>query len=235
MKTISKTVVIHQPDFLPHLAFFHRLLHADLWIALDHVQFTKGGSDCWTYRDKIKTPDRGKWLVLTVNKCPLHTAINEVTLSRTIDWKTRNLNQIKENYRKAQFFKTVFPYVEALYGCPYEKMVDFNMQSIRMLLELFDIEIEVCFSSSLNPKAKSNEMLVDLLRKVDARMYLSGIGAKDYFDRAPFEEARIEVVWQEFKHPAYPQISGEFVPYLSSIDLFFNCGIEKAREILKSL
>jgi len=37
----KKTVVIHQPDFMPYLGFFHRLLQCDLYIALDHVQFSK--------------------------------------------------------------------------------------------------------------------------------------------------------------------------------------------------
>ena len=50
-----------------------------------------------------------------------------------------------------------------------------------------------------------------------------------------FEEANIKVLWQDFKHPVYPQLHGEFIPYLSSIDVFFNCGIEKSREILRNV
>ena len=46
-------VVIRQPDFLPYLGYFDRLLDCDLFIALDDVQFQKGG---WNHRDKIKTP-----------------------------------------------------------------------------------------------------------------------------------------------------------------------------------
>jgi hypothetical protein len=42
------------------------------------------------------------------------------------------------------------------------------------------------------------------------------------------------VVWQQFNHPVYPQLHGEFIPYLSSIDLLFNCGIDGARHIIRS-
>ena len=77
-------------------------------------------------------------------------------------------------------------------------------------------------------------LLVDILQKVRADKYLSGVGAKAYFDPAPFAAAGIEVTWQDFKHPVYPQLYGDFIPYLSSIDLLFNCGIKKSHEILRS-
>ena len=47
-------VVIHQPDFMPYLGFFHRLLLADIYIVLDNVQYVRG-SRTMTSRDKIKT------------------------------------------------------------------------------------------------------------------------------------------------------------------------------------
>ena len=63
-----KVVVIHQPDFLPYLGFFHRLLHADLFVLLDHVQFVTNGSRSWTHRDKIKTAQGERWLTVGVKK-----------------------------------------------------------------------------------------------------------------------------------------------------------------------
>ncbi|RKY62206.1 MAG: hypothetical protein DRP99_05910, partial [Candidatus Latescibacterota bacterium] len=36
----------------------------------------------------------------------------------------------------------------------------------------------------------------------------------------------IEVVFQEYEHPVYPQLYGDFVPNLSVVDLLFNCGPE---------
>jgi hypothetical protein len=48
-----------------------------------------------------------------------------------------------------------------------------------------------------------------------------------------FAQAGIEVVWQEFVHPVYPQQFGAFVPYLSSLDVLFNCGIAASRQLLR--
>ncbi|MCK5920942.1 MAG: WbqC family protein, partial [Methylococcales bacterium] len=48
---LKKTACIHQPDFVPYLGFFQRLLMADVFVILDDVQFIRRG---WQHRDYIK-------------------------------------------------------------------------------------------------------------------------------------------------------------------------------------
>lgn len=228
---MNKTVVIHQPDFIPYLGFFHRLLHADLFVVLDDVQFLRRG---WHHRDQIKTPNGEKWLTIGIKRAPQNTNIDKILLNSD-NWKEQHLNLIEFNYKKSKYFSEIFPYIESLYSSKFEKMIDFNMASIKILMKLFDINIPMEYSSKFQIKSKSNQLLVDILDSVDATHYLSGVGAKDYFDSTPFDEANLKVIWQDFKHPVYPQLYGEFIPYLSSIDLLFNCGIDKSREILKGI
>ncbi len=231
---MSKTVVIHQPDFLPYIGFFHRFLKSDLWVVLDQVQFVnKGGS--WHYRDRIKTPKGAVWLSISVQKTEINTPINKVLLSNAVNWKENNLNLIKQNYSKAPYFKEIFPFVEKLYSNTSERMMDFNLASIDMLTDLFDIRIEKIFASDLNPQGAKSELLIDILKKAKAEIYFSGVGAKNYMNDELFRAEGIDVVYQDFIHPVYPQLHGDFIPYLSSIDLFFNCGIEESRKILRKV
>lgn len=230
---MSKTVVIHQPDFMPHLAFFQRFLSADEYIVLDHVQFVTGTSRSWTHRDQIKTPAGAKWITLSVRKAPLGTPIHQIELSTSVDWVTANLNLLQQNYRHAPFFDEVFPWVAQLYEAPSGLMADFNLRSIELLMDLLDVRLPWVRSSSLQPEGSSNELLIDLLGKVGATHYLSGNGARAYMQPEKFAQAGIEVVWQEFVHPVYPQQFGAFVPYLSSLDALFNCGIAATRHILR--
>jgi hypothetical protein len=231
---MSKTVVIHQPDFLPYLGFFQRFLAADQFIVLDHVQFVTGTSRSWTHRDKIKTPAGVKWLTLSVRKSPMGTPINEIELSDSVDWATDNLNLIKQNYRSAPFFDEVFPFILALYDNPPRLMHDFNLRSIELLMDMLNVRVPWVRSSTLRPAGRSNELLIELLGKVGATHYLSGNGARDYMQPEKFEQAGIEVVWQQFSHPVYPQQFGTFIPYLSSLDVLFNCGIFASRKILRA-
>ena len=229
----KKVVVIHQPDFVPYLGFFHRFLHADFYIALDHVQYVNGSSRAWTHRDKIKTAQGEKWLTLSVKKAPRDTAINRIALSTDTGWRQDNLRLLEQNYRKAPYYNELMPEIERLYAQPFHLLCDFNMASIEMLMDMFDVRIPWVWSSSLDPLGTKNELLVDLLHKVSATHYLSGVGAQDYFQPEPFAKAGIEVIWQDFTHPVYAQQFGEFVPYLSALDVLFNHGKMASREILR--
>ncbi|MBU2699172.1 hypothetical protein Ga0466249_000251 [Sporomusaceae bacterium BoRhaA] len=234
LNLLNKTVVIHQPDFLSYLGFFDRLLKCDLYVILDHVQYVRGTSRSWMNRDKIKTANGEKWLTLGVEKAPVGTPINQIMLKKSVEWRDNNLNLLRENYRKACFFAEIFPYVEKMYDFKCERMMDFSLNALEILLSLLDIKVEMVLSSTLDPQYKSNEMLVDILQKVQATIYLSGVGARDYYDPEPFAATNIEVIWQDFKHPVYPQLYGEFIPYLSTIDMLFNCGTEQSRNIIRS-
>jgi hypothetical protein len=230
---MKKTVVIHQPDFIPYIGFFHRLLRADLFVILDDVQFVHSNQG-WTHRDRIKTPQGGQWVTINVKKARRDTSINQIELSQDTDWKVKNLNLIRQNYRHALYFAEIYPYLERLYAYECTRLLDFNLKSIELLMDLLGIDVPTLFASTLGTKGNKNELMVDILSKVSATHYLSGVGAKAYFDAEPFRVAGIEVIWQDFSHPHYPQLHGKFIPYLSSIDLLFNCGIERSREILRS-
>ena len=232
---MTKTVVIHQPDFMPYLGFFHRFLSSDLYVVLDHVQFVNGTARSWTHRDKIKTPLGEKWLTLNIKKSPRETPINQVQLADSVDWAEDNLNLLSQNYKKAPYYAEIMPKVEALYWSRTDLLIDLNLKSIEMLMDLLDVRVPMVLSSSLEPMGNKNELLIDLLSKVEATHYLSGIGAKSYMDPKLFHRADINVIWQDFNHPIYPQQFGSFVPNLSALDILFNCGILGSRDLLRKI
>ncbi|MGO8484577.1 WbqC family protein, partial [Rhizobium leguminosarum] len=84
--------------------------------------------------------------------------------------------------------------------------------------EMLEVTMPMVRSSALSPEGHRNELLVELLRKVGATRYLSGLGARDYMRPEVFEAAGIEIEWQHFVHPVYPQPFGAFIPYLSILD-----------------
>lgn len=233
MNPEEKVIVIHQPDFMPYLGFFDRLLHADTYVVLETAQYVNGTSRSWMNRDKIKTEKGEQWITVCVKKAPRETQIKDILLIDDGKWQKNNLGLFHQNYRRAEYYKEIMPYVEKLYGTKYTRFWEFSFASIKMLIELFGIDIEIVFASDLEPQGKNNDMIVDIMHKLGAKTYLSGIGAADYYEPAVYERAGVKVIWQEFAHPIYPQQFGEFIPYLSSIDLLFNCGIKRSRSILR--
>ncbi len=226
-----KRVCIHQPDFLPHLGFFHRLLFADVFIILDDVQFLRKGSG-WHNRDKIKTSQGAKWLTVSVQKGHLGRSINEVQLSQPAEnWIVRNLSLINENYCKSPYFDKYILKIETIYRSGVTKLIDLNMAFLRFFFDIFGIHVHTFFASAFHVGGQKNQRLINLVKAVGGTHYLTGTGSKAYLDEDLFAAKGVIVEWQQFEHPIYPQLYGEFMPHLSCIDILFNCG-PQSKDIL---
>ena len=226
----SKTIVIHQPDFVPYLGFFHRLLHADAFIILDHVRMSKRG---WVHRDKIKTPGGEQWVSVPVRGLADSPVINEAEIDRNALYE-KLPRMIEASYRKTAYFNDIFPHLLAPFEA-HTKLIDLNMDLIKKLMEWLDIQIPLTYSSTLGVHSTKSAMNAELVHTLGGTHYLSGVGARDYHEQEPFEKLGIQVVWQDFTHPVYPQAFGEFIPFLSTLDALFNVGIEGTRTLLRSL
>jgi hypothetical protein len=94
-------------------------------------------------------------------------------------------------------------------------------------MELLGLERKVVLSSSLQVETEDPTLrLVDICKALDGDTYLSGRDGAKYMDEDMFRSDRIQLVFQDFNHPDYPQCYGPFEPNLSIIDLLFNCGSE---------
>ena len=75
--------------------------------------------------------------------------------------------------------------------------------------------------------------MVEIIKKIHANTYLSGIGAKDYIDEEIFKKNQIKVIFNEFDHPIYKQQFTGFIKDLSILDYLFNCGIKSVNNFLE--
>ena len=217
----------HQPQYLPYLGYFHKMKHADVFVILDDVQFKKNE---WQNRNKVKGKDKKEiWLTVPV----IHRfgqAINEVIIRNDIKWQRKHKNTIITYYSKAKHFY-LFDKFKILWEKEYEKLVNVNLDSIKIIMEIFKIKTPLYLSSELKINETKTKRLVALCKEFSAKYYLSGIGAKNYLDIELFKKEGIEVIWQDFKHPVYNQLWGDFVENLSAIDIILNEG-EKAAEMI---
>ena len=74
--------------------------------------------------------------------------------------------------------------------------------------------------------------MVNICKEVGADTYLSGTGAKDYLIDEEFDKAGLKLIYQNFIHPTYRQRFGDFQPYMSIVDLLFNCG-DNSLEVIR--
>lgn len=218
---MKKTIAIHQPNYLPWLGFYDKIAKADSWVVFDDVMIGNR-SQSPVNRNLVKTPQGKAWLTVPVY-VNFDDLINTISVDYEQDWPKDHLKTIFFNYKKAPNFDKIYPLLEKEYSKKIGNLAELNLAFIDIFLKFFGIKKERVRSSELKVPGKRNELLINICKKVGADVYLAGQGSKDYMDLAMFKKAGIEVVWQEFIHPAYPQLWGEFIPKLSALDYVLNC------------
>lgn len=217
------TISIHQPMYLPYQGYFNKMKNVDIFVIGDDVHYSK---NYYYNRNRIKTPDGV--LMLTIPLINKHgKRLNEVLIDNNSNWQKKHLNPLKNYYKKAIYFKNYIDFFEDIYSTRYETLQDLNMKTLFYLMEQLNINIPIHFTSELLKDYVSTgktQRIIDICKKLDADVYLSGIGGKNYLDENLFKENDISLVYQNFVPREYKQLWGQFVPNLSIIDILFNEG-----------
>ena len=226
-----KVVAIHQPEYLPWLGFFKKMMNAELFVFLDDVQFRKKG---WQNRNRIRINDGTALLSI-----PVHThsypKINEVTIDNEKNWSIRHKKSILYNYARAPYFDEIKDFIESIFEKKFQYLVDLNTEIIKFIMNELEIKSKIVFSSELEISKKGSDRVLDICKAVGADHYITGtFWAESNLRVEEFKKSNIDIEFQKFQHPIYKQIHGEFIPEMSIIDLLFNEGRKEAKKILQN-
>jgi hypothetical protein len=226
-----KTLAVLQPGYLPWLGFFDQMRRADVFVYYDDVQYDKHG---WRNRNRVKSPEGPVWLTVPIRHHGLQQpSILEAEIDARAPWARKHLGTLRQYYSKAPYLKRYLPELEELLQRPWHRIVDLDLAVVGLMAGWMGIAPEIHRSSTLGIHGERSMRLVELSRYFGATRYLSGAAARDYLDVGLFGQHGIAVAWQDYQHPVYPQQHGDFVPYLSALDLVLNCG-DDSRSILES-
>lgn len=214
-------VAIHQPQYLPWLGYLAKWAAADLLVFLDTVQYEKNG---WQNRNRINTKDGPRWLTVPV-RARLGTTIADVEIDTRQDWARRHLRAIEHAYARAPHFQRYAAALAAFFAVSWPRLAPLAVASARWLATTVGIATPTRLASELGVAATDpTGRLLGLCRAVGATVYLAGRDGARYLDLDQFKTAGISVRAQEYAHPVYAQPHGEFVPFLSALDLLLTHG-----------
>jgi len=219
-----RIATISQPRYMPYPGYFHRIALSDVFVVLDTVQFKARE---WDRRNKVRVSQKKGWTLLTVpvTNAPRDTIIYEVRIDNSQPWREKHWRTLESSYRRAPYFDAYAADLKAFYTREYDLIRDFNVDMTRYFCKCLGISTEIILASTLQAKGASSDLLVDLCQLIGADTYWSGSEGRHYIDEAKFSAAGISLVYQDYDHPVYPQIHGlPFVPYMSVVDVLFNCG-----------
>lgn len=227
-------VAIHQPNFLPWLGFFDKILRSDTFVLLDDVQYPKQNAK-WINRVYIPINKSEKWVNIIIDHSYSGVKlINEITLNTKVDWRRKLLNQLEHTYKKHPFYNELGPWLETAIAFPTNSLCDYNLNFLFHLIDILNLDrTKIKMSSELNVDGVSNERLINITQSLGGTTYLAGGGSGEYQEDDKFSKAGIEVKYQSFQHPAYPQRKNdEFMPGMSIIDCLMNIGIEDTKMLI---
>lgn len=220
----------HQPAYLPWLGLFHKIALSDLFISFDQVQYLKKD---WNNRNKVKTSQGPVWLTVPVlSKGYFEKRISDIEINNTLPWGRKHWRTIKIAYARSPYFPRYQGFFEDIYHRHWESLTELNAYMLQWFLDTLGIRVPVRSAGEWNFRGAKSDLVLDMCKQVGAADYIFGALGHDYADLPCFGQAGIRIHFQNYRHPVYPQLHGDFVSHMSIVDLLFNCGDESRDRLL---
>ncbi len=220
----------HQPVHLPWLGLFHKIALAERFCIFDIAQYqTKDFNN----RNKIKTHAGPIWLSVPVeSKEHFQKKLCDIKIVNN-GWNRKHFKSIDNAYRKAPFYQNYIGELESiLVGREYTYLADLNFATLDFGLRALGISIPIIKASDYEFNGYKSDLVLDMCRQLGASRYIFGAQGRNYADTQSFAAAGIQACFQDYQHPVYPQLHGQFEPYMSVIDLLFNVGPDSKRVLM---
>jgi len=223
----------HQPHFLPWLGYLDKVAKSDVFVVMDDLQYE---AQNFQNRNRLKLPDGGFWITVPLRRGAqtdriVDKRIDNTGLGGRHHWQHRAWRTIETHYAKAPFFARYAQDLQIVFARKWDYLVELDLHMLDLARGWFGITGPIVRASSLGLRGAKTARILDLCERVGARAYLSGKGgSQDYLDVEMLARAGVSVIWQTFRHPAYPQrYAGRgFVSHLGFVDALLNCGPDAA-------
>jgi len=227
-------LAIMQPYFLPYIGYFQLINAVDKFVVYDNIQFTKKG---WINRNRILVNGKDEYFTLPLKKDSDYLNVDQRKLSDAFQAeRLKILRKINASYRKAPYFKTVFPLIEFIFNQQDENLFNFIFQSLKTVCDYLEIKTEFIISStlSIDHTLKSEDKVIAICSALNAKQYINPIGGLELYSKENFKQKNIEL---NFIKPAtidYEQFNNEFMPWLSIIDVMMFNSTEMLQHYIQS-
>jgi len=221
----------HQPVYLPWLGLFNKIALADLFCFFDIVQYQKKD---YNNRNKIKTNAGELWLSVPVeSKQHFSKNVAEIKIIQN-GWQNKHIKTIQLQYKKSRYFVDYFERIsEAIINSSRGTLGDLNLSLLRELMDILGITTPIVLASEHDFHGEKSDLVLDMCEKLGATEYIFGAQGKNYADIESFLSKGIIPHFQDYVHPIYNQLHGEFLPFMSVIDLIFNAGDDSLNIIMR--
>ena len=220
------TLVVLQPGYLPWLGFFDQMRRSSVFVYYDDVQFDKHG---WRNRNRVKCA-HGRPVADRAGAASGGLARNrlDVEIDNRIRGRASTSARSSSSTRRRRI-RLLPARAARCSSSRWRRLVDLDLAVAELHLRLARARANACSGRRRSASAgKQSERLLALCQHIGSHaLSLRRFGQGVPRHRA-LRAARRRGRMAGLRPPVYPQQHGDFVPYLSIVDLVFNCGEESA-------
>lgn len=221
-RVMNRTIVISQSMYFPWVGLLEQIRLADVFVHYDDVQYSKGG---FSNRVQVKGINGIGWMTLPLRDYHLGQRIDEVMLDDRTDWRSKHREMLRQAYRKAPFRDEMLNLVDRVFADEAATVADVSRRSMMELAVYFGLDRPRFLSSDTLPiPGASSERVCDIVDYLGGNIYVTGHGARKYLNHELFEDRGISVEYMHYQRTPYPQLHGDFTPYVTALDLVANRG-----------
>ena len=219
---------IMQPYFLPYIGYFQLIKAVEKYAIADDLNYIKQG---WINRNYLLLNGTPFMFHLALIGASINKKINEIYVA---DDQSKLLKTIEVNYRKAPYFKDVFPLIEGIIRYEDKNLGRYVGNSIITIAKYLRLDTEFLYNSDheCDRSLKSQERVISDCLLYGAKKYINAIGGVELYDQESFRKNDIDLYFLKPKPIEYKQYNHPFVPKLSILDMLMFNSVEQAGEFL---
>jgi hypothetical protein len=209
---------------------------ADEFILFDTPQYIRHG---WIERNRILKLDGDPlYFKVPLQKHKRETAIKDIVINNDVNWKNKIKAQLGSYKKNAPYFYQVIELLDRIFEKEYTSIVVLNFDTLRTICDYLEIQTSIKIWSEMGVAIEEvnapDEWALNICKALDADSYYNPPGGIDFFDRKKYKSSGIEIKFLEYKPESYKQLSDEFVPYLSILDVLMFNSKEEIQKMLNS-
>lgn len=227
------TLAIMQPYFFPYIGYWQLINAVDTFIIYDNIQFSKKG---WFHRNNILLNGKKTLFSIPLKKDSDSLDVVDRFISDGADKEiSKIIRQIEIGYKKAPYFKDVFPLIKEIFQNDEKNLFKYIYNSVIKICNCLEIDTKITLSSTIDidHSLKSQDKVIALNKALHTTKYINPIGGRELYDFDEFKKENIELQFLESEVPEYRQFGDGFIPYLSILDVMMFNSKDEIKDMLK--
>lgn len=213
------TMAGNQPYLFPYIGYWQLISKVDTFVIADNLQYIKGGH---INRNYILVQGKKHMFTQQVQGVHLGMLINEVVVGKNAE---KILRIFSHAYKKAPYFKKVFPILEEILLNDEKNLAKYVGYSIKTIAHYLDIDTKFICDSDLHidPSLPAQASIIERCKKLNADHYINAIGGQKIYNKEDFLKEGIVLHFLNKEEIEYKQFNNIFIPNLSIVDvMMFN-------------